>query len=152
MSAGSVSIRANGISQGNFVARQPAGAVQNVGIRPEAPPELLVSVSMARALTEPLETTPMSRADWRKPGAYEELRSLDAPGFAREYLRRNSDFLQDRRKLERSARRGVLNQAEADPFARRWGVRFRKRRRDKQPQLGVLSGFAPSDLVGRDLV
>ena len=24
----------------------------------------------------------MSRADWRTPGAYEELRSLDAPGFA----------------------------------------------------------------------
>jgi hypothetical protein len=73
-----------------------------------------------------VETTPMSRADWRTPGAYEELRSLDAPGFAWEYLRRNSDFQQDRRKLERTARRGVLNQAEADAFARRWGVRFRK--------------------------
>jgi len=83
-----------------------------------------------------VETTPMSRADWRTPGAYEELRSLDAPGFAWEYLRRNSDFQQDRRKLERAALRGVLNQAEADAFARRWGVRFRKRLRDKHPQLG----------------
>jgi hypothetical protein len=41
----------------------------------------------------PVETTPMSRADWRTPGSYEELRSLDAPSFAWEYLRRNSDFL-----------------------------------------------------------
>jgi len=85
----------------------------------------------------------MSRADWRTPGAYEELRSLDAPGFAWEYLRPNSDFLQDRRKLERSARRGVLDQAEADAFARRWGVRFRKRRRDKQPQLGSMGWRTP---------
>ena len=63
----------------------------------------------------------MSRADWRNPAAYEELRSLDAPGFAWEYLRRNSDFQQDRRKLERAARRGILDRAEADAFARRWG-------------------------------
>ena len=28
----------------------------------------------------------MARADWRSPGAYEDLRSLDAPGFAWEYL------------------------------------------------------------------
>ena len=80
----------------------------------------------------------MGRADWRAPGAYEDLRSLDAPGFAWEYLRRNSDFQQDRRKLERAARRGVLIQAEVDAFTRRWGVRFRERRRDKQPRLGPL--------------
>ena len=86
----------------------------------------------------------MSRADWRSPGAYEELRSLNAPGFAWEFLRRNPDFQQDRRKLERAARRGVLNQAEADAFARRWGVRFRKRRRDKPPELGPMGGARPS--------
>jgi hypothetical protein len=86
----------------------------------------------------------MSRADWRTPGAYEELRSLDAPGFAWEYLRRNSDFQQDRRKLERTARRGVLSQAEADAFARRWGVRFRKRRRDKQPQFRSMDRGRPA--------
>ena len=80
----------------------------------------------------------MSRADWRTPGAYEELRSLDAPGFAWEYLRRNSDFQQERRKLDQAARRGVLNQAEADAFARRWGVRFRERRRNKQSHLGSM--------------
>jgi Family of unknown function (DUF6499) len=82
----------------------------------------------------------MSRADGRTPGAYEELRSLDAPGFAWEYLRRNSDFQQDRRKLEQAARRGVLNQAEADAFARRWGVRFRERHRDKQRRRGSMGG------------
>ena len=65
--------------------------------------------------------------------ARKELRSLDAPGFAWEFLRRNPDFQQDRRKLERAARQGALNQAEVDAFARRWGVRFRKRRRDTRP-------------------
>jgi hypothetical protein len=29
-----------------------------------------------------VETTSMSHADWRNPSAYEELQSLDAPGFA----------------------------------------------------------------------
>ena len=86
----------------------------------------------------------MSRADWRTPAAYEELRSLDAPGFAWEYLRRNSDFQQDRRKLERAARRGVLDQAEADAFARRWGVRFRKRHRNKCPYLGAMDSARPA--------
>ncbi len=67
----------------------------------------------------------MARGDWTSPAAYEELGSLDAPGFAWEYLDRNPDFTQDRRRLERADRRGVLNQAEADAFARRWGLRFR---------------------------
>ncbi len=67
----------------------------------------------------------MARGDWTSPAAYEELGSLDAPGFAWEYLDRNPDFTQDRRRLERADRRGVLNQAEMDAFARRWGLRFR---------------------------
>ncbi len=66
----------------------------------------------------------MRRGDWTSPDAYEELRSLDAPGFAWEYLDRNPDFAQDRRRLERAARRGKLDQVDADEFARRWGVRF----------------------------
>jgi hypothetical protein len=69
----------------------------------------------------------MARGDWTSPAAYEELGSLDAPGFAWEYLDRNPDFTQDRRRLERADRRGVLNQAEVDAFARRWGLRFRAR-------------------------
>ena len=67
----------------------------------------------------------MARGDWTSPAAYEELGSLDAPGFAGEYLDRNPDFTQDRRRLERADRRGVLTQAEVDAFARRWGLRFR---------------------------
>lgn len=77
----------------------------------------------------------MSHADWRNPSAYEELRSLDAPGFAWEYLRRNSDFQQERRKLEQANRRGALNQTEVAAFTRRWGVRFRRRRRNKKSHL-----------------
>ncbi len=72
----------------------------------------------------------MARGDWTSPAAYEELGSLDAPGFAWEYLDRNPDFTQDRRRLERADRRGVLDQAEADAFARRWGLRFRVRPQD----------------------
>jgi hypothetical protein len=82
----------------------------------------------------------MSHADWRNPSAYEELQSLDAPGFAWEYLRRNPDFQQERRKLERANRRGALNQTEVDAFARRWGVRFRKRRRNKKSHFGSMGG------------
>ncbi len=72
----------------------------------------------------------MARGDWTSPAAYEELGSLDAPGFAWEYLDRNPDFTQDRRRLERADRRGVLTQAEVDAFARHWGLRFRARHRD----------------------
>lgn len=66
----------------------------------------------------------MSRADWRSPGAYEDLRALDAPGFAWEYLRRNADFMRERRRLERAARRGALDPAEVKAFSRRWGSDF----------------------------
>jgi hypothetical protein len=74
----------------------------------------------------------MARGDWTSPAAYEELGSLDAPGFAWEYLDRNPEFTQDRRRLERADRRGVLNQAEVDAFARRWGLRFRARHRGQR--------------------
>ncbi len=67
----------------------------------------------------------MSGADWRSPSAYEDLRSLDAPGFAWEFLRRNPAFQRDRKRLEEAAKRGTLSAEEADAFARRWGVRFR---------------------------
>ncbi len=87
----------------------------------------------------------MSRTDWRSAGAYEDLRSLDAPAFAWEYLRRNADFLRDRRKLKRAARRGALDPAEADAFARRWGLRFRKHLRDQQCQHGSLGAARPAE-------
>ncbi len=86
----------------------------------------------------------MSNADWWAPGAYEDLRSLDAPGFAWEYLCRNSDFLKHRDRLDRSAREGVLSEAERDAFARRWGVRFREHGRDGPPMSCPLGGTCPA--------
>lgn len=67
----------------------------------------------------------MSRDDWRDPGAYEWMHSLDAPGFAWEFLRRNSDFVKELRFLRRVARRRSLTQIELELFSIRWGVRFR---------------------------
>jgi hypothetical protein len=86
----------------------------------------------------------MSHADWRAPGAYEDLRSLDAPGFALEYLCRNPDFLKHQEKLDRSAREGVLGKAERDAFARRWGVRFCEYDRDGPPMSCPLGGTCPA--------
>ena len=87
----------------------------------------------------------MSRADWRSPDAYDDLRSLDAPGFAWEYLRRNPDFLRERRKLQRAARRGGLDPSEVDAFSRRWGVRFRRHGRDEQLRHGRMGTPRPAE-------
>ncbi len=67
----------------------------------------------------------MARADWRSASAYEDLRPLDAPAFAYEFLCRNPDFLSDHARLARSSRKRTLDPVEAEVFARRWGVRFR---------------------------
>ena len=66
----------------------------------------------------------MPRAEWRSQAAYEGLRSLDAPGFAWEFLNRNPDFEHDRAQLEKASKQGPLAASELDRFARRWGVRF----------------------------
>ena len=75
----------------------------------------------------------MPRAEWRSPAAYEDLRSLDAPGFAWEFLSRNPAFESDRRALEQAGHRGPHSADELDGFARRWGVRFRKARASRPP-------------------
>ncbi|HEX4077408.1 MAG TPA: DUF6499 domain-containing protein [Rhizomicrobium sp.] len=67
----------------------------------------------------------MSHDKWRSPAAYEGLRSLDAPGFAWEFLSRNPLFQQDREQLEQTGHYRALSEAELNEFARRWGVRFR---------------------------
>jgi hypothetical protein len=82
----------------------------------------------------------MSHGDWRSPSAYEDLRSLDAPGFAWEYLERNPDFIRERRNLERAARGGVLIPAEVEAFTRRWGVRFRGQCRSRPFRFSCLGG------------
>ncbi len=71
----------------------------------------------------------MARADWRSASAYEDLRPLDAPAFAYEFLLRNPDFLNDHARLARSSRNRTLDPVEAEAFARRWGVRFQARLR-----------------------
>jgi hypothetical protein len=67
----------------------------------------------------------MPRAEWRSPAAYEDLRSLDAPGFAWEFLSRNPAFEHDRIRLEQASEDHPLSADELNGFARRWGVRFR---------------------------
>ena len=67
----------------------------------------------------------MSRAYWRAPETYRKLQTLDAPGFAFQFVSRNPAFLEDRARLQQAARRNSLDPAEADAFARRWGLRFR---------------------------
>jgi hypothetical protein len=69
----------------------------------------------------------MARADWRSASAYEDLRPLDAPGFAFEFLRRNPDFLKDHARLARKNSERQLDSPEAEAFAQRWGVHFRTR-------------------------
>ena len=66
----------------------------------------------------------MTSDDWRSPARYDDLRSLDGPGFAWEYLRRNNAFIRQRTSLERADRRGKLDPDAAEAFARHWGVRF----------------------------
>ncbi len=73
----------------------------------------------------------MSQVDWRSRNAYEHLRLFDGPAFAFEYLHRNSNFVQHSQELEEAATRDALDPAEADAFARRWGVRFRDGARPK---------------------
>ena len=75
----------------------------------------------------------MSCTEWRSPAAYEHLRSLDAPGFAWEFLSRNPAFERDCNRLERAGDQGPLSADELDDFARRWGVRFRKTRASRLP-------------------
>ena len=75
----------------------------------------------------------MPRAEWRSPAAYEDLRSLDAPGFAWEFLSRNPAFERDCKRLEHADDQDPLSAGELDDFARRWGVRFRKARPSRPP-------------------
>ena len=90
----------------------------------------------------------MSLPNWRSAAEYEELRPLDAPGFAWEFLRRNKVFAADRARLADAAARRALDAEEAGDFARRWGVRFRGRRRGHVTNAGALDspGAAGDDL------
>ena len=83
----------------------------------------------------------MPRAEWRSPTAYEDLRSLDAPGFAWEFLSRNPAFKRDCKRLEQADHQNPANADQLEDFARRWGVRFRKARaRSRRPPSLVDAG------------
>jgi len=92
----------------------------------------------------------MPRAEWRSPAAYENLRSLDAPGFAWEFLSRNPAFERDCKRLEQASEDRPLSADELNGFARRWGVRFREDcsgRQSSSPSLdgGALAERHPAD-------
>jgi transcriptional regulator len=92
----------------------------------------------------------MPRAEWRSPAAYKDLRTLDAPGFAWEFLSRNPAFEHDRKRLEQASEDRPLSADELNGFARRWGVRFRESsawRRSSSSSLdsGELAERDPSD-------
>jgi hypothetical protein len=75
----------------------------------------------------------MPRAEWRSPAAYEDLHSLDAPGFASEFLSRNPAFERDCKRLEHADEQDPHSAGEQEDFARRWGGRFRKARASRPP-------------------
>ena len=88
----------------------------------------------------------MPRAEWRSQAAYDDLRSLDAPGFAWQFLNRNLDFERDWKRLERASERRPLAAIELDHFAERWGVRFH----DAQTQPDSSTPLDGSQLAERD--
>lgn len=67
----------------------------------------------------------MSRAYWRSQATYTKTQSLDGPGLAYAYVSREPVFLEEQERLRKAARQDSLDPAEADAFARRWGLRFR---------------------------
>ena len=87
----------------------------------------------------------MPRAEWRSPAAYEDLRSLDAPGFAWEFLSRNPAFEHDRKRLEQACEDRPLSADELNGFARRWGVRFRDVRSGQRRSSSSLDGGAAAE-------
>ena len=80
----------------------------------------------------------MSRPDWRSPDAYEDVLSLDAPGFAWQFLRRNPAFNRAWRALDQAAQKGALKQTDTDAFAQNWGVRFRAPKQNCTCRLGAV--------------
>jgi len=67
------------------------------------------------------------RAEWRSQAAYEDLRSLDAPGFAWQFLNRNLDFERDRKRLETASEHRPLAAIELDRFASALGGAISRR-------------------------
>lgn len=71
----------------------------------------------------------MLRPDWRNADDYKPLRNADAVTLAGEFLKRNPDYISDRKRLTRLAEAGDLTLTDRDAFATAWGLRFRGGRR-----------------------
>lgn len=68
----------------------------------------------------------MPTEDWRSPETVERLKRLERPGFAVEFLRRNTDYRRDYARTERLIARHSVDEAAARArLARRWGLQFR---------------------------
>ena len=63
----------------------------------------------------------MSEFDWRSSETYKKLQAADAPDFAWECLRRNSDY----RSEYRTHHDGGASGAVSREFRNRWGLSFR---------------------------
>jgi hypothetical protein len=63
----------------------------------------------------------MSEFDWRSPEVYTTMQVAEAPDFAWEYLRRNSDYQKDYRKLQSGGSHANVSRT----FRQRWGLSFR---------------------------
>ena len=82
----------------------------------------------------------MARADWRSAGAYEDLRPLDAPAFAYEFLLPQPDFLSDHARLARSSRKRTLDAVEAGGVRPALGGAISKRNLDPARHAALLDG------------
>lgn len=72
------------------------------------------------------EENAMPTQYWRSPETIERLNRLHRPGFAVEFLRRNTDYQRDYARTQRQIFLTGTDAAEArSEFARRWGLRFR---------------------------
>ena len=65
----------------------------------------------------------MSKSDWRSPDAYAIIQDAEAADLAWEFLRHNSHYREDHRKLHSD---GSLF-AVSRKFRHRWGLSFRGR-------------------------
>jgi hypothetical protein len=63
---------------------------------------------------------------WRSAETIEQLNSLERPGFAIEFLRRNAGYRRGYTHLLRHINEnGAEPEAARSTFARQWGLRFR---------------------------
>jgi hypothetical protein len=93
---------------------------------------------------------PMPQADWHLLAAYETKLTLDAPGFAFEFLSRNPEFIQHYRKLLRADARHKLTTRARNDFASRWGLRFREASTSRQKTDDPLDGDGPAKCHGNN--